>query len=910
MILRDILIENWRCIRRLELTDLPSGLVILHGPNRTGKSSLVLALRTCLFDADHDAVSKEVRTSLPWSGNGPPRVAVGFLAGGATYRLTKVFSKKKDGTALLEKQCGERWQPHETAPKEASRRARELLGADKSTAGLNQLLWLTQGEVALPDGKDLDASLRQRLVGVLGVMMTARDIEFEKDLAKRSTAWFTETGRIKENCALSHLERRRVECLQNRDRERANWQRCEESVRRLQACQDELPSLSVLAERARADVERLTEEQRRCGERLRRHDAAQNAVSQAKTMLDQANAELATYRAAGQRCRDGESTVAAAQQAIAQAQAIRETRNRNRLDRAKQLDQARAAEDLHARERLTIDDCRKLVALAERLQQIDGALEALAKNEAQIADLERSLTTTTSPEEAALNDLRANRRRAEKLKAQLEAGLLTVTVTLRQVVPLAISVDGKPAEAVEPTVGHPLARTTRQHAEIKVADIGTIRLARAHADADLDRVARELTALDREFDEQVRSFHEDPADGTCLDRLLQRRLLRQNQSQRLGELRAKASSLAPEGRGAALAGRETLRQQQRLIHERRPDLADWQSSAAELDAREHQFSDRSRELEMIRKPLEEAARSADAACAQAQADWQACKDALTTANARANAARDELRRLGDEAALTAKVAGAADAFAEAERASAASQLTEAERNIDRRLAEANAAHAERQKRLRESEDEILGLRRELQGDEGLHARLMDAETQLAETETKLAREKLEADAHKRLRDLFAACRENQVQQVMGPVAQRVLDWCHTIGLRDFREVRFADQFLPEGVAMAGSNGDETVVIGQESHGTQEQLGLLVRLALGGMLAKDEPAVAILDDPLVNTDAVKHRAMLPILRLASEGGAALSPPAGPLQIIILTCHPDCYDHIPGAAHINLEKMIAR
>ena len=158
MILRDILIENWRCIRRLELTDLPGGLVVLHGPNRTGKSSLVLALRNCLFDADHDASGKDIKSSLPWDGTGPPKVSVVFATGGATYRLTKVFSKKKDGTALLEKQIGSLWQPCETAPKEASRRARELLHADKSDAGLNQLLWLTQGEISLPEQKDLDDS--------------------------------------------------------------------------------------------------------------------------------------------------------------------------------------------------------------------------------------------------------------------------------------------------------------------------------------------------------------------------------------------------------------------------------------------------------------------------------------------------------------------------------------------------------------------------------------------------------------------------------------------------------------------------------------------------------------------------------------------------------------------------------
>ena len=72
--------------------------MVLHGPNRTGKSSLVLALRCCLFDCDHDTAGKEIKNSIPWGGNGPPKVVVEFTTGGVDYRLTKVFSKKKEGT--------------------------------------------------------------------------------------------------------------------------------------------------------------------------------------------------------------------------------------------------------------------------------------------------------------------------------------------------------------------------------------------------------------------------------------------------------------------------------------------------------------------------------------------------------------------------------------------------------------------------------------------------------------------------------------------------------------------------------------------------------------------------------------------------------------------------------------------
>src|SRR5207302_1840241 len=97
MILRGIHLEHWCCIAKLDLEDLPAGVVVLHGPNRTGKSSLVKAVRGCLYDFDHDSSKAELKSCFPWNGAGPPKVAVEFETGGTVYRLTKLFSKKAEG---------------------------------------------------------------------------------------------------------------------------------------------------------------------------------------------------------------------------------------------------------------------------------------------------------------------------------------------------------------------------------------------------------------------------------------------------------------------------------------------------------------------------------------------------------------------------------------------------------------------------------------------------------------------------------------------------------------------------------------------------------------------------------------------------------------------------------------------
>jgi len=145
---------------------------------------------------------------------------------------------------------------------------------------------------------------------------------------------------------------------------------------------------------------------------------------------------------------------------------------------------------------------------------------------------------------------------------------------------------------------------------------------------------------------------------------------------------------------------------------------------------------------------------------------------------------------------------------------------------------------------------------------------------------------------------------------MGPIGARVLQWAQAIGLNEYQDVRFGERYLPDGNVLNSAGVNRCQALSDESYGTGEQLSLLVRLALGGTLARDEPTVAILDDPLAHADAAKHRRILDVLRLAAEGSAAWTPPAGPLQILIFTCHPDRFDYLTSARQIDLASLIVR
>ena len=99
MILHGLHLRNWRNIESLDLDDLNHDLVVLHGPNRTGKSGIVLALRYGLFDFDHSSSATAIKNCSPRRSQASPEVDIEFEVSEKRYRLHKVFSTRKDGEA-------------------------------------------------------------------------------------------------------------------------------------------------------------------------------------------------------------------------------------------------------------------------------------------------------------------------------------------------------------------------------------------------------------------------------------------------------------------------------------------------------------------------------------------------------------------------------------------------------------------------------------------------------------------------------------------------------------------------------------------------------------------------------------------------------------------------------------------
>ena len=888
MRLEELVVEDFRKLAgRHVVRPATSGITVVSGDNEEGKSTLLDALKRAFF-MKHNTTGEARDTIQPLGRSVTPAVAVAFRIGEAAFRLEKQFRR---GGVRLEG-------PDKTLEGDAAELelARLLAfdwpgrGAAKTEhMGLAGLFWVDQGTTFDTDQQPSPTALRAlepALAGQLAILGRGeRAPRLMAEVKRRREQHFT-GARGQKRGELAELEKAMAALGAELDLVTAEERAVEGLLERL-AQTIERRRATLAADhigRARAEVERT-----------------RAALQSARALAEQAQAKALERQVA-------ESELARWQEKRRQRQALAADIAAKTAERAELLeDAAEAAPSLaHARQQHSAADAAAATARAE-LQALEQQQDGLARQaarlrlEREVASLERATLAVQAAARAALEhdaaaaaepltlealaELEETAARLGENRAALRA-VATRLVLRPDRADSTIALDGAPLDPAQP-----LELTTP--AILEIEGFGRI----------------EVTP----GGERLAGLHSRKRD--------------QEQALAAGLAAVRATDLATARRRMAAKeeyGREAAAARQRLADRLAAcgmaDQAALESAGAKarnrLAALAGVVPAEGRDEAALEAALETVERAVSAARSRVTQTAERCRAAAADEAALAKAAEQqsfaearlaiEIGRLEEQHAID--VDDLADQALDqrlAEAQAAADRATTDAAALERELARADPDHAataaeQAARRLQQLEEEARKLEREVhdleaelrgRGAKGVGDKKAELEGSLERTERRHARLLAEAEAWRLLDDTLAAVDRARQDALLAPLEARVRPYLRQ--LLGEAELGFEAPRLQLDRLARGATSEPFAGL---SVGTREQLAVLVRLAIGDLLAETtgQSPPLILDDALVYADAVRLARMKTILEAAAKRQ----------QIIILTCRKEDYLGL-DARYLTLE-----
>jgi hypothetical protein len=857
MRIRRIEVKDFRKLGHALVDDLQDGLNVIVGDNETGKSTLLAALRTGLFER-HRVGGEVAAAMLPYGQSVRPEISVDFELEGQSWTLRKAFCQRPEAEL---KGPGER-----TTGDAVEERLAELFGftppgrggsKPDEHQGVQGLLWVEQGRshraLGVGGGRDaITSALEQEVGQVVGgergrallVSAEERRQEFWDKRgnprgAFKALAETTETLQTRHRDLTAALAAHdgkvadlgtTVDALARHEREG----RLDAAIRSLAAARDGV----VHAERLKATLAATREV---CARRDNDLDGARARKHARATLMGEAARAHAGAVATAAELADERAELTRMESSLAEAdRVLRETRacTAAAADGLRRLDLAHSQAE--ARDRLVT-----LEAHAASAHEAD----ALRRDRLAVASSIRL-------DAAALKALDALQGEHDRALLQLEAA--SVRITFEPEGDKAIAIDG---EGYAP--GAPL-RLSRD-AILTLEGFGRIAI---RPGGGVDSLRLKVEAAARALSARLADL------GFATLGTAQAALATKTDAQREAEMAGRTlAALAPHGLEALL----------QAIADQRARLAT--GIEASLDWSEAKRNEATRMLDR--------ARSAEGTAEAGVASRRATKDAAdrrvaTLAERAAAAVRDHAARSqaldlaradsADET-LDARVDDAAAVVGEATQARAAAEAALAAADPEVVALELRRAEGT-ERAIRADLDTLQRTRRDLEvelralGRDGLGEQRAEVEEQLAASRRKLDAQNTSARAARLLHDTLAQAQRETRDRWLGPVRERAAPYLRLVQ-PDSDIVLNEGTLEIEGLLRKGVSEPFAGL----SVGAREQVAVITRLALADILqGAKRPSAIILDDALVNTDEDRLHRMHLVLQRAGQT----------MQVLILTC----------------------
>lgn len=874
MKLRAIRLREFRRFTEpVTIEGLSGKLDVLAAPNEDGKSTLFEAVRTVINEKYNAGGStKKIKAILPYAG-GAPLIEVDFDLDGREYRLRKQYVKKPDAV-LIDRASG-----RDIARKDD---VEDWLDDNLKSRLPFGLFWVAQHGAATPALMEKSAgahasALRTAVeaeVGAIagGAVRDAVRVSIGSDLSEVTT-----TRGAKKNGPydLALQARKKVED----DLKVAHQRRTDAEARykRLEDLRDQRNELLSSAKYSALDA---------------RIEAAQKAVSDAL----HGNAQL---RDARKEQEAGEHQIAAVSQQLADFD------GRANDYAVLSAEQSEATQALDTLQVSASGAETQFGTSSDTLQTLTDELSALrvSEKEALLAEQRRALSEGIARREAVLGRVQETVQRVSETKAFLAAEnatpdkVQTLQTIMGEVAALSLRAeqqtpkvtmhydDGEAGRvhADGQTLAHGLVQPIREKTELTIDGVGRLSLDPG-APRDRDDDAEDLKAFQQQRDQLMGTL-----DVTSLPEA----------QRRAAEREARAAALKLDERRIEETAPGGVQELERVLGAEQSRLAALPDADPTIPQRPRE------EITGDIAALEPRITAQSKVLEEQRAELQNLKVKVAAAESAVKARAERLSRLGDSLdrdktqnligreanrlTLAELVAGAERRLNEATRAVSswldAYVNDEAMAVLENKLGDVQKEAAVSQAALRKIDQErgeIDAVLRETTQD-GIDEVIGELEAALDRATKDVAYHERRIAGLKLLADTLDDVAEDTRATYTRPIVERLSPYVDAIF--PGANFSFTEAFSSKGILRNGAEEQFSDV----SMGTQEQIGVLIRLGFARLFAdRGQPLPLILDDALVYSDDQRIEKMFDALRLA----------ANEHQVLILTCRMRAFEGLGG------------
>lgn len=875
MKLQRLRVEQFRQFRgSIELGNLQPGINLIHGPNESGKSTLVRAIRAAFFERYR---SKSAEDLAPWGdSSAAPTVELSFEHSGQQWQLDKRFLKRHRCDLLIDSTA--------FSGEEAEEKLAELLGyqfpkkgaSKEEHWGIPGLLWVEQGT-----GQDIEKAvlhagghLKSALNNLVGEVASTGGDKIVQAVEQQRKELLTATGKPRgDYLALANSQetlQQQVHDLQAR-------------VEQYQAQVDRLGSLAL--EHNKASQERPWEEARasmqRAETKYREVEALQEQQNRGRDALKQLQQNLTLLLQNQTHWRNQSEQL--------------EQRHQSYLSAKKQLEREElASPELAA----AVEAARKEYQLStgvvqqahlrdkrERLQKesarLDTELAKLKQSQEKAQGIQVSLNSARKQKQqnqidaGALGQLKQDQRELDDANIRIQTVATRVTWNLNPGKSLAL--DGQAIEGQN-------EKLLLEPGVLEISGLGTLGI--QPGGDDLASLRRQFERVGQSVSQQLAALAVESVEAA--EQKLGRLQDAEAQIKRFDEL---LRSLAPSG--------------VEQLHSARADMeSELRARIAELEALPavSTIEGEGKPLSVVETELKQAEKKlADVESRQRQQETLCLK-----ARYASDAAHREWLRIQEELSSPKRQQKMEElardiATTEKQQAELETALKEREARIlearpellkqDVERYRAAAEHQEKAQQNRALELSEIRARLEVWGAEGLEEQHNEQAAELEHVNRRYLELDRRAKALDLLLNLLKEKRQALTRRLQAPLQKHLDHYLSVLFPEASLEV---DENLMPGKF---SRGTELGQMAELSYGAREQMGLISRLAYADLLQEaGRPTLIILDDTLVHSDAERLDGMKRILFDAATRH----------QILLFTCHPEKWQDL-GVEPRDLEAL---